>query len=221
MSSSPGSAAAPGLILTFDDGPLDDKGKDVALKTLLDVLGASGITGTFYALGEEVKKAPTLARLIVDRGHSLQSHAFSHVELPKLSEEKMRESLQKTQDVIFQITGVRPHRLRPPYGAGWVGLKSEVLIKVAAELGLKLTGWDVDTNDWKAPRGLLDSKKFYPARQDWKPFSLKRARPLDVLMHVNQDTARDLQAFILGLRKEGWEFRVYEDTPKPPSSAVA
>jgi peptidoglycan/xylan/chitin deacetylase (PgdA/CDA1 family) len=73
---------------------------------------------------------------------------------------------------------VRPNRLRPPYGAGWVGSKNEVLIKVAAELGLKLTGWDVDTNDWKAPRGLLDSK-------------------------------------------EGWEFRTYEDAPKPPSTAVA
>jgi peptidoglycan/xylan/chitin deacetylase (PgdA/CDA1 family) len=221
MSTSPATAAAPGLILTFDDGPLDDKGKDVALKTTLDVLGASGIQGTFYVLGEEVKKAPTLARLIVDRGHSLQSHAFSHVELPKLPEARMREALQKTQDIIFQTTGVRPHRLRPPYGAGWVGLKSAVLIKVATELGLRLTGWDVDTNDWKTPRGLLDSKKFYPARQDWKPLSLKRGRSLDVLMHVNQDTARDLQAFILGLQKEGWEFRMYEDTPKPPSSAVA
>lgn len=221
MSSSPGTAATPGLILTFDDGPLDDKGKDAALKATLDILGASGITGAFYVLGEEVQKAPTLAKLIVDRGHSLQSHAFSHVALPKLSEAKIRESLQKTQDVIFQISGVRPNRLRPPYGAGWVGLKSEVLIKVAAELGLKLTAWDVDTNDWKSPRGLMDSRKFYPARQDWKTLSIRRGRPLDVLMHVNQDTAKDLQAFILGLLKEGWEFRTYEDTPKPPSSAVA
>lgn len=221
MSSSPSTAATPGLILTFDDGPLDDKGKDVALKATLDILGASGIKGTFYVLGEEVQKAPALAKLIVDRGHSLQSHAFSHVALPKLPEAKIRESLQKTQDVIFQISGVRPSRLRPPYGAGWVGLKSEVLIKVAAELGLKLTAWDVDTNDWKSPRGLLDPRKFYPARQGWKTLSIRRSRPLDVLMHVNQDTAKDLQAFILGLQKEGWEFRMYEDTPKPPSSAVA
>lgn len=221
MSTPPSPAATPGLILTFDDGPIDDKGKDVALKTTLDVLGASGVRGTFYVLGEEVVKAPALAKLIVERGHSLQSHAFSHVELPKLPEAKIRESLQKTQDVIFQIAGVRPNRLRPPYGAGWVGSKSELLIKVAAELGLKLTAWDVDTNDWKAPRGLLDSKKFSPARQDWKALSLKRARPLDVLMHVNQDTAKDLQTFILGLQKDGWEFRTYEDAPKPPSTAVA
>lgn len=221
MSPPPSPAATPGLILTFDDGPIDDKGKDVALKTTLDILAASGIKGTFYALGEEVEKAPALARLIVERGHSLQSHSFSHVELPKLSEAKIRESLQRTQDVVFQATGVRPNRLRPPYGAGWVGPKSEVLIKVTAELGLKLTGWDVDTNDWKAPRGLLDSKKFEPARQDWKALSLRRARPLDILMHVNQDTAKDLQTFILGLQKEGWEFRTYEDAPKPPSTAVA
>lgn len=221
MSSSPGTAVTPGLILTFDDGPLDDKGTDVALKTTLDVLGASGITGTFYVLGEEVKQAPALARLIIERGHSLQSHSFSHVELPKLPEAKIRESLQKAQDIIFEITGVRPHRLRPPYGAGWFAPRSEVLFKVAAELGLKLTAWDVDTNDWRAPRGLLDSKKFSPARHDWEALSLKHGRPLDILMHVRQATAKDLQTFILGLQKDGWEFRMYEDTPKPPSSAVA
>jgi peptidoglycan/xylan/chitin deacetylase (PgdA/CDA1 family) len=92
MSTPPSPPAAPGLILTFDDGPIDDKGKDVALKTTLDVLGASGVGGTFYVLGEEVAKAPALAKLIVERGHSLQSHAFSHVELPKLPEAKIRES---------------------------------------------------------------------------------------------------------------------------------
>jgi hypothetical protein len=40
-------------------------------------------------------------------------------------------------------------------------------------------------------------------------------------MHVNQDTAKDLQTFILGLQKDGWEFRTYDDAPKPPSTAVA
>jgi peptidoglycan/xylan/chitin deacetylase (PgdA/CDA1 family) len=221
MSAPTGTASPPRAILTFDDGPIDDKGKDVALKSTLDALAASGIKGVFYVLGEEVQKAPELARLIAKGGHSIQSHSWSHDQLPKLGEAKLRESLQKTQDIVFQITGVRPNRLRPPYGAGWVGPKSEVLIKVAGELGLKLTAWDVDTNDWKAPRGLLDVKKMSPPRQDWKALSTRRGKPLDILMHVNQDTARDLQTFILGLKKEGWEFTVYEDTPKPSPAAVA
>jgi peptidoglycan/xylan/chitin deacetylase (PgdA/CDA1 family) len=221
MSAPTGTVSSPSVILTFDDGPIDDRGKDVALKTTLDVLGASGIKGVFYVLGEEVQKAPELARLIAKAGHSLQSHSYSHDQLPKLPEAKLRESLQKTNDLIFQVSGVRPNRLRPPYGAGWVGPKSELLIKIAGELGLKLTAWDVDTNDWKPPRGLLDSKKFSPPRQDWKALSLKRGKPLDILMHVNQDTAKDLQAFILGLQKEGWQFKLYDDTPKPPPASVA
>ena len=199
MSAPAGTASPPSAILTFDDGPIDDKGKDVALKTTLDALDAAGIKGVFYVLGEEVEKAPALAKLIAQRGHIFQSHSWSHVELPKLPEAKLRESLRKTQDIIFQIAGMRPNRLRPPYGAGWVGTKSELLIKVAEELGLKLTGWDVDTNDWKAPRGLLDAKKMSPPRPDWKAICAKRGRPLDILMHVNQDTAKDLQTFILGL----------------------
>jgi peptidoglycan-N-acetylglucosamine deacetylase len=214
-------STAPGAILTFDDGPIDDKGKDVGLKTTLDILDANRITGVFFVLGEEVQKQPALARLIAERGHILQSHAWSHVQLPKVPEQKLRQELQKTQDIIFQAAGVRPNRLRPPFGAGWVGTKSPMLQKVATELGLQLTGWDVDTNDWKAPRGLLADQKFYPARKAWKDLSLKRGRAVDLLMHVNQDTAKDLKAFIHGLQADGWEFRTYGDAPQKPSVSVA
>lgn len=215
-------STAPCAILTFDDGPIDDKGKDLALKGILDILESFHITGVFYVLGEEVKAQPALAKLIVDRGHIIQSHAYSHVQLPKLPEAKLREDLKKTQDLIFQATGVRPNRLRPPYGAGWVGPKSPMLQKVATELNLQLTGWDVDTNDWKPPRGLMTAQeKYEPARKSWKDMSLKHGRPLDFLMHVNQDTVRDLKAFIQRLVTEGWEFRTYGDTPQKPPMSVA
>ncbi|NMO13634.1 polysaccharide deacetylase family protein [Pyxidicoccus fallax] len=211
----------PGAILTFDDGPLDDRGQDVALKVTLDILDAHRIQGVFYVLGEEAQKQPALVRHIVERGHILQSHAWSHVALPKLPEAQLRQALQRTQDVIFGAAGVRPNRLRPPYGAGWVGPKCPVLQKVAEELGLRLTGWDVDTNDWKSPRGLAQLGKCYPARERWKGLYARQGRPVDMLMHVNQATARDLNDFILGLRAEGWEFRTYGDAPQRPPVAVA
>jgi peptidoglycan hydrolase-like protein with peptidoglycan-binding domain len=188
----------------------------VALKVLLDILDAEHIQAVFYVLGEEVLQQPALLRLIAERGHSLQSHAWSHVALPKLPEAKLREQLKRTQELLFQLVGMRPNRLRPPFGAGWVGPKSPMLQKVAAELGLQLTGWDVDTNDWKAPRGLKAEEKFSPPRKDWKALYTKRGRALDVLMHVNQDTVKELAAFIQSLKADGWEFRTYEDTPQKP-----
>ena len=211
----------PGAILTFDDGPLDDKGRDWALKTTLDILDAHRIQGVFYVLGEEAQKQPALVRLIAERGHILQSHAWSHVALPRLPEAQLCQALQRTQDVIFQAAGVRPNRLRPPYGAGWVGPKSPMLQKVATALDLQLTGWDVDTNDWKAPRGLADTRKCYPSRRRWTGLHGKQGRPLDMLMHVSQATANDLKDFILGLQAEGWEFRTYGDEPQRPSVSVA
>lgn len=53
----------------------------------------------------------------------------------------------------------------------------------------------------------------------WNGSSAAASPPRAIL--TNQDTARDLQTFILGLQKEGWEFRVYDDTPKPPAASVA
>ncbi|QSQ19071.1 polysaccharide deacetylase family protein [Pyxidicoccus parkwayensis] len=211
----------PGVILTFDDGPLDDKGTDKALKNILDILDANRVQGVFYVLGEEVKKQPALVRLISERGHILQSHAWSHVQLPRLPEAQLRDELQRTQDLIFQTVGVRPNRLRPPYGAGFVGAKSPMLQKVATELSLQLTGWDVDTNDWKAPRGLVDTKKCEPSRSHWRGLYGKWGRPLDILMHVQQATANDLKDYISGLRAEGWELRTYGDPPQRPSVSVA
>ncbi|MBZ4422485.1 polysaccharide deacetylase family protein [Myxococcus sp. RHSTA-1-4] len=211
----------PGAVLTFDDGPIDDKGKDVALKSTLDILDANRVQGVFYVLGEEVRKQPALVKLIAERGHIIQSHAWSHVALPKLPEAQLWQALQRTQDIIFESAGVRPNRLRPPYGAGWVGAKSPMLRKVAAALGLQLTGWDVDTNDWKAPRGLANTQKCFPARKSWEVLYGKKGRPLDILMHVNQATANDLKNFIQGLQAEGWEFRTYGDPPQRPSVAVS
>jgi hypothetical protein len=81
--------------------------------------------------------------------------------------------------------------------------------------------WDVDTNDWKVPRGLVDTQKCYPSRGSWKGLYARKGRPLDIFMHVNPATANDLKDFIHGLQAEGWEFRAYGDPPQRPSVAIA
>src|SRR5207237_904050 len=59
--------------LTFDDGPDPSHTPRV-----LDVLGAHGITATFFLIGERAAREPALARRIAEEGHDLGNHTWSH-----------------------------------------------------------------------------------------------------------------------------------------------
>ncbi|MEZ5448263.1 MAG: polysaccharide deacetylase family protein [Thiolinea sp.] len=68
---------------------------------------------------------------------------------------RVRSELERTQIAIQQATGQTPTKVRPPYGAGgWPGHYDRELARVAANLGLSIHNWDVDTEDWRAPAGL-------------------------------------------------------------------
>src|SRR5260370_36395086 len=60
------------VALTFDDGPTEDTGR------ILDVLGAHGLKATFFMLGRQVKLFPQIARRVVDEGHEVGNHSYSH-----------------------------------------------------------------------------------------------------------------------------------------------
>jgi peptidoglycan/xylan/chitin deacetylase (PgdA/CDA1 family) len=190
------------VVLSFDDGP----GLVSALDSILQTLRENEIKAEFYVLGEEVRQYPEATRKIVEQGHDIQNHSWSHPNLATATEQEVRRELERTQDIIEDVTGVRPTKIRPPYGAG--GFRRSLdqeLIKVAQELSLTIVTWDIDTEDWKAPQGLGPEKIAYIEEQ----FTQQRRRvSFNVLMHVLAGTARDLPSFISQLRE--WEFAIAE-----------
>src|SRR4051812_47757891 len=127
------------VLLTFDDGP-EPAG---ALDVIVQVLGDNQIVGGFYVIGTEVKNNPGKARLIVRRGHKIQNHSWSHINLQTASEVKVRQEVQQTQQIVVQATGVRPTKLRPPYGnGGWPSKLDPEIVHVAHEFSLKIENWD-------------------------------------------------------------------------------
>lgn len=188
------------IIFSFDDGP----NPIAALKTILAALKKHNIKAEFYLLGKEVKQNPSAARLITSEGHKAQNHSWSHPDLAKASEDKVRSELESTQKIIREATGANATKLRPPYGAGgWPKRFDPELSKVAGSLSLSIHNWDIDTEDWKAPRGIGSGKIEAIKKQ------LQRTRnkkTLNVLMHVNKETGRDLPGFIKFLLESGFTF---------------
>jgi peptidoglycan-N-acetylglucosamine deacetylase len=93
------------IYLTFDDGPNPDVTPQVL--SLLDQYHAKA---TFFCLGENAEKHPSLMADIVNRGHSLGNHSFSHPDAWKTSPGSYIEDIEKADKIIGTSF------FRPPYG---------------------------------------------------------------------------------------------------------
>ncbi len=195
----PAGGSGKSVILSFDDGPIPTG----PLRSILDTLDRYGIKAEFYVLGREVDSAPAAVKDIADRGHKVQNHSYTHPNLATASKNFVRTELEKTQKSIRKAAGVTPTRIRPPYGAGGWRPYDRELAAVAADLSLTIQNWDIDTEDWKRPKGIGPSKQEMINRQ----FQRKQGQTeFNVLMHVLNDTAEDLPDFIEQLKQWGFSF---------------
>jgi peptidoglycan/xylan/chitin deacetylase (PgdA/CDA1 family) len=132
----------PYIAMSFDDGP-----HATNTPKLLELAAKRQIKLTFFVLGECVEQNPDVLRREVAEGHEIGNHSWSHPNLAKLSDERVRSQLQRTEDIIIKTAGVKPKLMRPPYGE----LTKRQRILVNREFGYKVILWDVDPLDWKRP----------------------------------------------------------------------
>ena len=126
------------VCLTFDDGPSADT------EGVLDVLSRHGLCATFFMVGRQVERYPETARRVVRGGHEIGNHSYSHPLYLYRSPRRTRLELQRAQQVIADLTGVRPRLARPP-----CGVRSPAYFTAAHDLGLQTVQWTIAGFDWK------------------------------------------------------------------------
>lgn len=131
----------PVVHLTFDDGP-----NATYTPQVLDLLAAYGAQATFFVVGERVADHPDIATRIVDEGHAIGNHTWSHARLTEVPEPTFTSEILDTQAIVEETTGTAPTCLRPPFGA-----RDEAVNQGAADLGLEMAMWDIDPRDWERP----------------------------------------------------------------------
>jgi peptidoglycan/xylan/chitin deacetylase (PgdA/CDA1 family) len=107
----PAGAQADAVALTFDDGPHPH-----GTLAVLDALSAAGAHATFFLLGEQVRRAPALAREVVAAGHAVALHGDTHRLQLRLTPRALAADLDRGHDAIADATGVAPRWYRPPFG---------------------------------------------------------------------------------------------------------
>ncbi|GLX00212.1 polysaccharide deacetylase family protein [Microtetraspora sp. NBRC 16547] len=127
------------VALTFDDGPGN------YTSTVLDTLARHHARATFFLVGEMIHEddRPVLRRMVAE-GHELGNHTWDHRDLTSLSDAGLRHEIIKTEKLVKEITGVRMHVMRPPYGA-----TDRRVAQETKRLGLAQILWAIDTLDWR------------------------------------------------------------------------
>ncbi len=126
------------IALTFDDGP------SAHTDRLLNILKKHDSKATFFVLGNLVDRRPETLIRMRDEGHQISSHGWDHRQLTKLNSQQIKDQIMMTRAKVFDITGVDPRVMRPPYGSC-----NDTVKEVGKELGVSYVNWSVDTLDWK------------------------------------------------------------------------
>ncbi len=133
---------APGIFLTFDDGP-----HSVATPAVLDVLASHGVPATFFLSGCNIAGREALVRETADRGHTLGIHAYSHTRMLAVSKQRTIDEIRETSRMIEACTGIATRWFRPPFG-----MFSWNTIAAARELNCTIVMWSIMTGDFTKRR---------------------------------------------------------------------
>jgi peptidoglycan-N-acetylglucosamine deacetylase len=99
------------ICLTFDDGPDPDY-----TQRILDLLADYNVKATFFVLGAEAKKFPQLVEKMMELGHSIGNHTYSHRHPWLMSSAQAQQEIIQANTAIADITGSAPRWFRPPFG---------------------------------------------------------------------------------------------------------
>lgn len=141
------------VYLTFDDGPSDNTLR------ILEILDQYGVKATFFVTGEEADSHPELYQAIVDGGHTLGMHSFSHrYNEIYASLDDFGSDLLKLQEYLEETTQVTPQFYRFPGGSSNTvsAEPMSVFCDYLTDNGITYFDWNVSSKDATNPMRSVD-----------------------------------------------------------------
>jgi len=191
--------------ITFDDGP-----HPRWTPAILDVLAKHDALGTFFVLGRNVADNPDLARRMIDEGHILGNHTYSHPCLPDLTPREVARELVACSRAIVAATGKAPRLMRPPYGAQRVDTWT-----TARTLGYQVIHWSSMGTDWEGDPGVLVAERAMTEltpggivllHDGWQPKPGAPPSDRDEVLADRTPTIEALDMILATKRREGYRF---------------
>jgi peptidoglycan/xylan/chitin deacetylase (PgdA/CDA1 family)/TolA-binding protein len=140
------------VVLTFDDGPHARHTDRVR-----EILAQHNAKAVFFHVGQNLgavgkdsqvhaTRAAAASQRLLEGGHTLANHSFTHSFLPKLDDEKLKSEIELTDRMLREVSKSSSDLFRAPYGARNAKVKDAI-----AAHKLRSVMWNVDSQDWADP----------------------------------------------------------------------
>lgn len=177
------------IYLTFDDGPhlgITDR--------LLDLLQRQGCHASFFVIGHYAEKAPLMLKRIIDEGHTLANHSFSHPNFDKIPLVAQQQEIIRANHIIEQHTGLNCRWFRAPQGR-W----NLPLIWYLFKQKIKAAHWNRDSLDYRKEPVETIIERFY--QQSVQAGDI-------ILFHDDNDLCIDVLEVLLPYwQEQGYQFK--------------
>lgn len=98
------------VYLTFDDGPTKETSK------IIDLLNDLDVKATFFLIGKNIEENKEETKLIIENGHDVGNHTYSHNRMIFKSPSYIKEEIDKTNNLIKSLGYDKEIFFRPPFG---------------------------------------------------------------------------------------------------------
>jgi len=173
--------------LTFDDGP------SVHTDRLLDYLAHYNAKATFFPTANRLALYPNIAARIVEDGHEIANHTWSHPDLTRLNDEQIRRQITRADTELALYSEEDVFVFRPPFGS--------FNQRVINAVGRSPVLWDLDTSDWlsRSPSSIAQRAS--------------QAQPGDVILFhdLHRTTVDAIPETLELLKARGFSFVTYSE----------
>ena len=180
------------VILTFDDGP-----RPGTTGAILDTLDRFGVKATFLMLGSSAERHPEMVLKVAERGHTIGTHTYDHIDLSTLTPIAAVAEIYAGQQAVAAAlapAGLSPSRFfRFPYLA-----QTGVIRTSAVDSSFIVLDVDIDSKDYysETPQQVLARTL---ARLDAHRSGI-------ILFHdIHLRTTTVLPEFLTALKERGYE----------------
>jgi peptidoglycan/xylan/chitin deacetylase (PgdA/CDA1 family) len=132
------------VYLTFDDGP------SIYTDEILDILEEYGVKATFFVVGKEDERSKNAIQRIVEEGHTLGMHSYSH-KYSELyaSQESFETDFEKQRTYLEELTGTKCRYYRFPGGSSNTvsSVDMQTLVDYVESQDVVFFDWNIASGD--------------------------------------------------------------------------
>lgn len=183
------------IYLTFDQGY-----ENGYTASILDTLKEKEVKAVFFLTYDYAKRQPELVRRMIDEGHIIGNHSYSHKSYPEdLNLEQAVEDIAKMHQFVLDEYGYTMTQFRFP-----MGYFSEKMLALVQSTGYKSVFWSFAYADWDVNKQVGYEKALQ------KTTAGKHPGAIYLLHSVGKDNSEILGALIDDIRAAGYTLSLYD-----------